>query len=491
MKSVKNLIVPSIILLFLAVFAIVYFAIDSIRNKKAAESEMDSVKIVSFEPSEIASVNVHNNVTGYNSKVVRTVNTDGTGKYEFLGDDVDPSERYSGSKLADYVEYMTNIYADDKVSSDGNFADFGLDNPRFTVTISTAAGETVIYNIGNSSPDENYAYANVSGSNDIYTIYSTKVLIAQYTSVSFLDEMSLNIDYNDIKSVHFGRKSDGLSLDATVSVSASGISVFDIYEPYVHPASGYFGNLIDSVARLTITEFVETNTNDLAGYGLSDPAYHFVFTRISGGTIDISFSKMNDGYCFGYIKGINKIFAIYDYQLDGANLQELVLIDPYICYCYVNDIKYINGKYGDQTFKFEIDVPNGQSITSENSTITLDGRNAKVSDSYGRAYYSILFESIACIKIGGVEMNPKLGASSPELSLSFQDKNYNTTVYDFYKRDESSYYVYKNGEYMHFYVYAEEIFNDGGTDTYNYGFWKAYELLSKAITENMNGIYDL
>ena len=147
MKSVKNLIVPSIILLFLAVFAIVYFAIDSIRNKKAAESEIDSVKIVSFEPSEIASVNVHNNVTGYNSKVVRTVNTDGTGKYEFLGDDVDPSERYSGSKLADYVEYMTNIYADDKVSSDGNFADFGLDNPRFTVTISTAAGETVIYNM--------------------------------------------------------------------------------------------------------------------------------------------------------------------------------------------------------------------------------------------------------------------------------------------------------------------------------------------------------
>jgi hypothetical protein len=200
---------------------------------------------------------------------------------------------------------------------------------------------------------------------------------------------------------------------------------------------------------------------------------------------------MTDGYCFGYIKGINKIFAVYDYQLDGANLQELVLIDPYVCYCFVNDIKFITGTYGSQTFRFELDVPNGKSITSDNSTVTLDGRNAKVSDSYGRAYYSILFESIACIKIGGIEMNPTLGASSPEISLSFQDKNYNTTVYDFYKRDATSYYVYKNGEYMHFYVYAEEIFNDGGTDTYNYGFWKAYELLSKAITENMNGIYDL
>ena len=491
MKSVKNLIVPSIILLFLAVFAIVYFAVESFRNRKAAETESDSVKIVSFEASEIASLNVHNNVTGYNSKVVRTANNDGTDKYEFLGDDADPSEKYSSSKLADYVEHLTNIYADSKVSSEGNFADYGLDNPRITVTISTVAGETVIVNIGNDSPDGNFTYANVSGSNDIYMIYASKALIAQYSSVSFLDEMSLDIDYNDIKSVHFGRKADGLSLDATVSVSESGISVFEIYEPYVHQASGYFGNLIDSVARLSITEFVATNTNDLAGYGLADPAYHFVFTRISGGTIDISFSKMTDGYCFGYIKGINKIFAVYDYQLDGANLQELVLIDPYVCYCFVNDIKFITGTYGSQTFRFELDVPNGKSITSDNSTVTLDGRNAKVSDSYGRAYYSILFESIACIKIGGIEMNPTLGASSPEISLSFQDKNYNTTVYDFYKRDATSYYVYKNGEYMHFYVYAEEIFNDGGTDTYNYGFWKAYELLSKAITENMNGIYDL
>ena len=44
---------------------------------------------------------------------------------------------------------------------------------------------------------------------------------------------------------------------------------------------------------------------------------------------------------------------------------------------------------------------------------------------------------------------------------------------------------------MNFYVYATEIFNDGGTDTYNYGYWRAYELLNQAITDNMNGIYDL
>ena len=491
MKSVKNLIIPALILLFLAVFAIVYFAIDSFRNKNSNDPTDNIIKIVDFETSAIASVNVHNNENGYNCKVVRTTAADGSDKFEYQGDDVDPNEKYSDSKLAEYVEYMSNFYSDTKVSDKGNLADYGLDNPRITITINTVAGETVVVNIGNTSPDEYYVYANVAGSNDIYTVNSSKVLIAKYTSVSFIDEMSLNIDYNDIKSVHFDRKTDGLSLDATVSISDSGISVFHIYEPYVHEASGYFGNLIDSISRLTITEFVDTNTNDLAGYGLADPEYHFVFTKISGGKIDISFSRITDGYSFGYIKGVNKIFAVYDYQLEGAKLQELVLIDPYICYCYVNEVKIISGTYGDQSFKFELEVPNGKSITDDNTSVTLDGRNAKVSDSYGRAYYSILFESIACIKIGGVEINPSKAKTTPDLTLTFQDKNYNQTVYEFCKRDDTSYYVYKDGEYMHFYVYAEEIFNDGGQDTYSYGFWKAYELLSRAITENMNGIYDL
>ena len=126
------------------------------------------------------------------------------------------------------------------------------------------------------------------------------------------------------------------------------------------------------------------------------------------------------------------------------------------------------------------------------STVKLDGRNAKIEDSFGRSYCSLLFESIACIKIGGVEMDAKINKEAgPELTLSFIDRNYVTTVYEFYTRDSDSYYVVKNGEYMDFYVYSREIFNNGGTDTYNYGYWKAFELLNDAISGNSNGIYDI
>jgi hypothetical protein len=61
----------------------------------------------------------------------------------------------------------------------------------------------------------------------------------------------------------------------------------------------------------------------------------------------------------------------------------------------------------------------------------------------------------------------------------------------FYQRSDSSYYVVIDGEYTKIFVYSKELFNSGGTDTYNYGVWAAYELLKTAIDENVNGVYDI
>ena len=49
----------------------------------------------------------------------------------------------------------------------------------------------------------------------------------------------------------------------------------------------------------------------------------------------------------------------------------------------------------------------------------------------------------------------------------------------------------KNDEYTGFFVYASELFKDGGTDTYSYGVMGAYDLLTTAINDNLNGIYDI
>ena len=493
MKSVKNLIVPAIILVALVISAVVYFAVDKYKSTQVSESTgAGMIDVVYYNPADISNLSVYDRDSGHTVSIKCTSDSAGNTSYEYQGDDKDTAESYSQSKLGSYVYLMSSFSGYAKVSSSGNFSDYGLDNPAFVITINAVNGTSTTIYLGNRTPDAKNCYLNVSGSPDIYTVAAVKLDSASVTALSFLDSKALNINIADLKSVHFDRKNDGLSLDANVIVTASGITDFEFYKPIKHKASQYFYTLINTVVSLEINEYVAVSGDNLAAYGLDNPNFHFILTRNSGDKTELYFSKNINGVYYGYISGSDYYFLVNERQLDGLELKDTVLIDPYVCYCYVKDISTITGVYGDQTFKFELDVPEGKSITSEGVFVTLDGRNAQISDYSGRSYCSILFESIACINIGGIETDATVNmASGPVLSLIFLDKSYVTTTYDFYTRDSDSFYVCKDGEYMGFYVYSRELFNDGGTDTYSYGCWKAYELLNEAISGNVNGIYDM
>ncbi len=492
MKSIKNLIVPFIILIALVISAVVYFAVEKIRDKEPADTSAGMVDIVFFNASDIASLSVYNRENGRTALINCTIDSNNSVRYEYSGDDADPSAAYSQTKLASFVSALSCYSSNFKVSSSGNYSEYGLDTPGYTVTVRTVNGTDTIVNLGNKTPDGKSCYMNVAGSSDIYLVNADKLFQAGKDALSFLDSSVLSIDYNDIKTIHFDRKNDGLSLDASVTVKDSGYVAYDIIKPYSHKASTYFENMVDNVTHLEISEYIDIEKSDLSKYGLDIPEYHFVINLNNGGKTELYFSKQINGFYYGYISGTDNYFMLSGYQLEGMDLNETVLIDPYICYCYIKDISSITGTYGDRSFKFSLDVPLGKNIMSDGVVVNLDGRNAQISDSAGRSYCSILFESIACIKIGGVETDANINKSSgPVLTLSFNGKDYVTTTYEFYERDSDSFYVFKNGEYMSFYVYSSEIFNDGGYDTYNYGFWKAYELLDEAISGNIGGVYDM
>ena len=492
MKSVKNLIIPFIILIALIICVIVYYAVDTFKGREPSETTTSGVDVIYYNLSDISSVSVNNRQTGHNSLVNCFADAYNNVVFEYSGDDAEPDTNYSQSRLSEYVCNLITYYGYFKVSSSGNYADFGLSDPLFTVVINSINGNVTTVYLGNTSPDGNYCYMYYDNSLDIYAVRVDKKTQAEKTAIDFFDTKVLDIDLKDLKTVHFDRKTDNLSLDASVSVSDSDSVSYEIYKPYTHSVSSYFIKMINSVSKLEITEFISIEPAELAAYGLNDPSYHFILSLNDGTKTEVFFSKKTGNYFYGYVKGNENYFKISGNQVDGLDLKELVLINPYICFCSVKDVSSITGTYADSSFKFEFDVLEGKSIMDSTSSVKLNGRNAKITDSSGRSYCSILFESITCINIGGVETGASVNtASGPELTLTFVGKNYATTVYEFYNRDSDSYYVFKNGEYMNFYVYSKEIFNNGGTDTYNYGYWSAYELLSEAITGNTNGIYDI
>lgn len=493
MKSVKNLLVPFIIVIALVIGVAIYYAVDRFGNREPSEtSASGAFDVVYYNSTDIASVSVYNRETGKTSRVNCLIDGNNVIHYEYISDDAEPGIQYSKYKLYSFVCEMSYFYSNSLVSKNGNLAEYGLDKPGFTITIDTINGtETKVY-LGNVSPDEKYCYMFVEGSKDVYLVPSDKLNQAGMTAIDFLDTTVLNIEYSELKSVHFDRKNDGMTLDAAVSVTVSGDASFDIIKPYSHPASSYFKKMVDSVINLNISEYIETDGSDLSKYGLDDPAYHFVLNMKNGDKKELFFSKLINGVYYGYISGNDNYFMLEKYQLDNLDMKETVLIEPYIFTFLPSDYSSITGTYKDSSFKFVLDVPDGKSLMSDESRVELDGRNAKITDVSGRSYSSVLYESISSIEIGGIEPDVSVNTSQgPVLTLSFISRNYNTTEYSFYTRDDDTFYVFKDGEYIDFYVYSREIFNDGGQDTYSYGYWKAYELLNDAISGNINGIYEI
>ncbi|MBR3247843.1 MAG: DUF4340 domain-containing protein [Clostridiales bacterium] len=492
MKSVKNLLVPFIIMIALIIGVIVYFAVEKLRNDEPSETTVTYYDVLYFNSTDIAFLSVYNRETGHSSMVTNQSDANNSTKFVYSGDDAEPGTDYSSYKLSDFVSDLSSFYNCILVSGKGNYADYGLDKPAFTLTIKTVNGnETKVY-LGNKTPDGSYCYMFVEGSADIYMVSSDKLSVASKTGISFIDSSVLELEYSDLKTVHFDRKNDGLSLDASVSISDNGTVSLNIIKPYEHPSSSYFKNMIDKVRNLNISEYVETGDSGLGEYGLDEPEYHFVLTGKNGDTTELYFSKLINGSYYGYIKGNSRCFMLNEYQLENLEMKETVLIDPYICYFSPDEFSSITGTYGNSSFKLTLYVPEGKNLTASETSVELDGRNAKISDSSGRSYCSILYESLSCIEIGGVETGADINISQgPVLTLSFVSRNYATTEYSFYTRNDDSFYVFKDGEYMNFYVYSREIFNDGGSDTYSYGYWKAYELLNKAISGSISGVYDM
>jgi hypothetical protein len=492
MKSVKNLLIPFIILIALVIGVVIYYVVDNMRTIESSETAAGSIDVVYFNMSDISMVTVYNRDTAHNTVVKCLVSTDGSVKYEYAGDDIKQGEKFSQNALSNYAYAMSTYSSNAKVSTLGNFAEYGLDNPKITVTIDAVNGSTTTVYLGNTSPNGQYCYMYVAGSADIYAVPVNKLETADKRAIDFLESTMLDIDYKDLKNVHFDRKTDNLSLDATVTINNSGSAYFTVYKPYNQLASNYFTNMIHDITQLQITQYLDLTAAELSSYGLDNPYYHLVLTLNSGENIELFFSQKNNGYYYGRMNGMDNYFMLSEKQISGLELQELVLINPYVTKFTASSYSSITVTYGDKSFKLDLEVAEGKPITDPDANVSLDGRNAQIKDSKGRSYSSILFESLTGIKIGGVELKDGINTSAgAEITFSLIDKSYNTTTFEFYTRDTDSYYVCKNGEYTGFYVYSKEFFYDAGSDTYNYGCWSAYELLNEAITNNINGIYDI
>lgn len=492
MKTAKNLLLPLIIMILLGIGVVVFFAVDKNKNQGIEPSSVTNVDLLYISPVEVASVNVLHRDSGINVKIDKKTSGSGSYVYTYSGSDKG-LDSYSQTIMGDFLNSLTSFVGCIPLSDNANLSEYGLDNPAFTVTITKNDGSSNVILIGDLSPDKESCYVCAAGSKAVYSIFYKKYETASYVAKDFLDKKIAAIELSSIESVRFERRKDSLDLSANAVYDESAdIATFKFVKPFEVDSSSYFDRLIENICYIEANEYEDPTNENLSKFGLSNPSYTVTLRAKNALVYKFDFSSVMNGFYYGRLNGSGKIFKVTSDRIDNLESPLLVLLNSYVFYDTCDDVLSIECSSSERSFVMKLDVPKEKSFSDLEAQVSLDGRNAKVFSSSGRSYAAMLYESIFCIDIGGVDYTASISESAvPVMTITVFDRNHSSVVYTFFKRNAESYYVCKNGEYTKFYVYGRELYNDGGTDTYDYGIWPAYDLLTKAITNNLNGVYDI
>ncbi len=478
MKSLKNLLIPLVILLALIIVVVIVVLV---KPKNKEEEVVQDYQLVLYKPEEVSKVQIERK--GKEDLVL----SNNSNKWTIEGSD--PSMNYSDDAINLFLSMVLDFKATSKLNVDSpKLEDYGLaDNYLYKINITANDGSVRVITLGNDAYEASNCYVTVDNMDGIYMITTLKKSICDYEYINFYSSVNLDIDYSKVEKIVLDRKSDDYPFTIIPEKTDSGYG-FSIVDPVVVDSGDNLNLLLTGIKDLEIASFVDLDDEKKQEVGLNDPSYHLTFVMKDGSSKEIYLSDLKDEVFYGYGSVCDDYFMVSSQQIVNLTYPVKDLIGNYAYTTNVSTVKKITGSYGD--VDFSLDITAEDSISSDDATVYLDGRDAKIFSSSGRCYAAVFFESLALLKIGDIEPDA-VPQGEPVMTIKYFNKDFTNDVLTFIQRDESSYYVMKNDEYTGFFVYANELFKDGGTDTYSYGIMGAYDLLTTAINDNLNGIYDI
>lgn len=500
MKTWKNLLIPAAILVLLIAGLLGYnfFLKDKLNPpvETAAETAAESGYVMNYQPADIAAIHVlKSDGTGY-SVTSAGIAADGTAAWTYASDGEDLSAyKFSQVNLSAFVSIVSSCNSLKTIPDvKDTLSEYGLDNPEYTVEYTLVSGEVHTLLFGSKSYDGTDVYCTLDDTGIVNTTYLIKASTFDASLIDFLDTTIISVKSTDVASVSFIRTEDNLDLVVAGQLvpTADGTSTefgWEITSPFAIEASAAFGTLMDSVLALKSTSYVDLNPDNYAKYGLDKPAYTFDIALVSGNHMQIMLSKDMGGIYYGVSTESPAVFTLGTAALTGLQTPLVELINPYLAYEFIANVKSIEAVFPDGTFSMDMDVAKGASITDKESIIKVNGLVAKVTDNTSRTYFANLYESVVCINIGGFDFAAK-PVNTKDITIVISLKDSTQKIINLAVKDENTYYAFIDGAYVGFLVSKDEIYRDNGANLYDYGAWAAYDRLIEAIDgDNGSGVY--
>lgn len=246
------------ILLLLALGAWAYFQeYRGGADRRIAEQQRE--RPISFLRSEVASIVIEN----------------GEGKFRLQRQDeawrlVEPLEAVADKEAVEAIlSALEYARIERRIGSEKELQPYGLDPPRATLTLEFASDKAPqILRVGEHAPIGEYCFALLPGDGGVALVSATLEDLAKRDLLALRDKSLVDVDVWNVRSLRIERGAetvvltkvdDGWKLQSPVEAPADGPTVTDLLNEFDRLQAGAF-----------LSE--EPTADDLAGYGLDQPA---------------------------------------------------------------------------------------------------------------------------------------------------------------------------------------------------------------------------
>ena len=210
----------------------------------------------------------------------------------------DYPEEHLEKSLTDNIVNQCNYMAAERIvdKSGKKYAEYGLDKPLITVTVTFSDNSTEKMYIGNEAPDNKGVYLRLDGNQNVYLVQASMVNTFAYEKMQLFDH-SISPSYDDnykITSVDLSGKKFGNEI--SISNEQNGItnSGYIMYQPYREIVNSTFvSDYGESLFGIdgTKVEAVRVTDKELKKYGLDEP-YMEITDRVDW--YDVSYADFLD-----------------------------------------------------------------------------------------------------------------------------------------------------------------------------------------------------
>lgn len=397
---------------------------------------------------------------------------------------------FDSSIIKSRVRNYINITPSQEVTTDTTeLKQYGLLEPTAKVTLKLKSGEKITILFGNETLDENEIYVMVDGSSRIST---TSNYVAQSSMISVLDILKKDIyggkTLADFVEMTFSRKKDSVQIHAFSNLDgdeeSQAPSTWKLTKPLdIETNLENFNSFITELTSITPSEYKEMHPQDLSLYGLDAPDYEFTLKDGKSETKVLLGGNAGEGKIYGFTSYIDSVFVFDFSSLSFIDKPLPELVNSFVYMISIWEVSNIDIKIDSTVINCEID---DEQNSDKESNFIVNGKNANVVDSSDSSYFRSFYQSIISVFVKGIEVDAK-PEYKEEISIKYTLKEDGTVVnFGFTKRDEYTYYCFKDGEYTGFYVDSDKFYSEKSSTK---GILPEFKVLENAINNQTDGVY--